>query len=281
MDVSVDYSSLDIEFSGPAHATVAWLWLNRPAQHNAIDRPLMQDLIKAVTALDKDPLVRVIVLAGRGKAFSHGTDLHWLQQQSAAPLNDVLGDSKKLAHMLNLFAECATPTIARVHGVANGIGAGLAAACHICIAAAEASFAITDAQLGMIPTVVGPHLIRAIGQRQCLRYFQTAERMSAVRAYEMGLAHEVTEREHLDIRLNEIINALLQCDPVAQSAATKLIHSICAMRLGDEVVFDSLRQGAKLRGRPSTRDRLGLLQEKNFGIPFQSASRVYPLFDSE
>lgn len=279
--MTADHPSLDIEFSGPAHATVAWLWLNRPAQHNSIDRTLMQNLTKTIASLDKNPSVRVIIVAGRGNAFSHGIDLDWLQQQSIAPLNEALNDSKRLAHMLNMLSECATPTIARVHGVANGIGAGLAAACHICIAASEASFSINDAQLGLIPTVIGPHLIRAIGERQCYRYFQTAERMSAMRAYEMGLAHEMTEREHLDIRLHEIVASLLQCDPIAQGAATKLVRRICSTQANDDVFSESLRQGAKLRGGASPRDRLRLLQEKNFAAPFHAVSRAYPLLDAE
>jgi len=280
MEESVEYPSIEIEFRGATHASVAWLWLNRPAQYNTIDRLLMQELTKAVMALDKDPHVRVIILAARGAAFSHGADLGWLQRQSTAPLTDVLSDNKRLAHMLEVIAECATPTIARVQGAANGIGAGLAAACDICIATATASFAVTDAQLGMIPTVISPYLIRAIGARHCYRYFQSAEHIPARRAYELGLVHEVTTPAHLDIRLHDIASALLQCDPVAQAAATRLIRRVAAAN-DDDGYADSLRQGAKLRALPASRDRLSLLQEKSLGTPFKSSSRNYPLLDVE
>ncbi len=84
------------------------------------------------------------------------------------------------------------PTIARVHGAALGGGMGLACACDICVAGdSKAVFATSEVKFGIIPSAISPYVIRAIGERQAYRYFQTAERIGAARAGQIGLAHEV------------------------------------------------------------------------------------------
>src|SRR3546814_1897212 len=93
-----------------------------------------------------------------------------------------------------------------------GGGMGLAAACDICIASTTASFATSEVKLGIIPAVISPYVVRAIGERQSYRYFQTAEKITAARAYQIGLAHEVVAPEQLDAQVGAIVAALLAGD---------------------------------------------------------------------
>ena len=93
--------------------------------------------------------------------------------------------------MLRALYALSKPTIARVHGAAYGGGVGLIAACDIAIAVPEATFALTEAKLGLIPATIGPYVIEAIGARQARRYFLTAERFGAADALRIGLVHEV------------------------------------------------------------------------------------------
>ncbi|MCE1186242.1 MAG: enoyl-CoA hydratase-related protein, partial [Rhodocyclales bacterium] len=124
------YETLEILREGP----VATIWMNRPALHNAFNERLIAELTAACTALDADPGVRVVVLAGRGRSFSAGADLAWMQRAGAASLDENLADARKLATLLRTLAQMRQPTIARVHGAALGGGMGLAAACDICVA---------------------------------------------------------------------------------------------------------------------------------------------------
>jgi methylglutaconyl-CoA hydratase len=254
----MQYLTVKIERRGAS----AWIWMNRPDVHNAFDETLIEELTGALAALDADDGVRVIVLAGEGKSFSAGADLNWMKRQGAAPLEHNLADACKLATLFRTIASCRTPTVARVHGVALGGGMGLASACDICVASTKAQFATSEVRLGIIPAAIGPYVVRAIGERQALRYFQTAERISANRAREMGLAHEVATPDELDTRVQQVVDALLLGGPLAQSAATKLIRAVASRPIDDAVVEDTARRIATLRATPEAAEGLNAFIEK-------------------
>ncbi|NTV12246.1 MAG: enoyl-CoA hydratase/isomerase family protein, partial [Zoogloea sp.] len=205
---------------------------------------------------------RVVVLAGRGRSFSAGADLQWMRRAAAAGFDDNLADARGLACMLRALAELPRPTIARVHGAALGGGMGLAAACDICIASASASFATSEVKLGLIPSAIGPYVIRAIGARQAGRYFLSAERIGAVRAAELGLAHEVVEPEQLDAAVAGIVASLIAGGPQAQAAAKELIRAVAGRPLDDALLEDTARRIAALRATPEAREGLAAFLEK-------------------
>lgn len=255
---ATDYTTLKIE---PRDAAT-WVWMNRPEVHNAFDETLIAELTHAFAALDADDAVRVIVLAGQGKSFSAGADLNWMRRQGAAPFDDNLADARKLAELFRTIAWCATPTLARVHGAAMGGGMGLAAACDICVASTRAQFATSEVRLGIVPGVISPYVLRAIGERQAYRYFQTAERINAERARELGLAHEVAEPEALDGAVQQIVNALLAGGPKAQAACTDLIRAVAQRPLDDAVIDGSARRIAEQRATPEAREGLSAFLDK-------------------
>ncbi|WP_157264099.1 enoyl-CoA hydratase/isomerase family protein [Azohydromonas aeria] len=248
----MDYKTLKIEHRGAS----AWIWMSRPEVHNAFDETLIAELTDAFKALDVAPAVRAIVLAGEGKSFSAGADLNWMQRQGAAALEDNLADARKLAGLFRAISMCATPTLARVHGAALGGGMGLASACDICVASTKAQFATSEVRLGIIPAAIGPYVVRAIGERQAYRYFQTAERISAEQAGHIGLAHEVAEPEELDARVQQVVDALLLGGPLSQAAATDLIRAVAHRPVDDDVVEDTARRIATLRATPEAREGL-------------------------
>ncbi|MGE5865374.1 MAG: enoyl-CoA hydratase-related protein [Rhizobacter sp.] len=243
-------------------AQAAWVWMARPQVHNAFDEALIAALTEAFVTLDRDPAVRVIVLAGEGRSFSAGADLNWMRRQGEAPAEANLADARKLATLFRTVATCATPTLARVHGAALGGGMGLAAACDICIASTQAVFATTEVRLGIIPSAIGPYVVRAIGERQAHRYFQTAERISGARALTLGLAHEVVEPEALDAKVQEVVDALLAGGPAAQAAATELIRAVAHRPVDDAVLEDTARRIAMLRATPEAKEGLGAFLDK-------------------
>jgi len=241
---------------------VATLWMNRPEVHNAFNAQLIADISAACRALDVDASVRVVVLAGRGKSFSAGADLNWMKAAGEAGEAENFADAMKLAGMLRTLAEMSKPTIARVHGAALGGGMGLASACDICIAGERALFATSEVKFGIIPSAISPYVIRAIGERQAYRYFQTAERIDARRAQALGLAHEAVASDELDAKVKEVVDALLQGGPKSQSAAKELIRAVANRPLSDAVEEDTARRIASLRVTPEAKEGLDAFLSK-------------------
>lgn len=252
------YETLEITREGG----VATLWMNRPDVHNAFNEQLIAELTLACRALDADDNVRVMVLAGRGKSFSAGADLNWMRRAADASVEENLHDARKLAGMLRTLAEMQKPTIARVHGAALGGGMGLASACDICIAGEGAVFATSEVKFGIIPSAISPYVIRAIGSRQAHRYFQTAERISAARAADLGLAHEAVPADQLDATVQGVVTALLQGGPRSQAAAKDLIRAVADRPVSDEVVEDTACRIATLRATPEAKEGLAAFLDK-------------------
>lgn len=252
------FTTLEIELHGP----VATIWMNRPDLHNAFDEILIAELTAACIALDDDADVRVVVLAGRGKSFSAGADLNWMRRAANNGLDDNLNDARALAHMLRTLAEINKPTIARVQGAALGGGMGLAAACDVAVASTKAVFATSEVRFGIIPSAISPYVLRAIGARQATRYFQTAERIDAVRAREIGLVHETVAPEALDAKVREIVDSLLQGGPLAQAAAKDLIRAVDGQPVNDTLVEETAHRIAHLRATPEAREGIGAFLEK-------------------
>ena len=241
---------------------VATIWMNRPDVHNAFNAQLIADLTAACIELDADNAVRAVVLAGRGKSFSAGADLNWMRAAGEASEAENFADAMKLAGMLRTLAEMNKPTIARVHGAALGGGMGLASACDICIAGDKAVFATSEVKFGIIPSAISPYVIRAIGERQAYRYFQTAERINATRAAELGLAHEAVAAEALDAKVEEVVDALLQGGPKSQAAAKDLIRAVANRPVSDALVMDTAGRIASLRATPEAKEGLAAFLDK-------------------
>lgn len=227
---------------------IAHVWLNRPDVHNAFNANVISELHACFDALDKEVGVRVIVLSGRGKSFSAGADLSWMQQMGQADFDTNSTDALKLAKMLQRIATVRQPTIARVHGAALGGGMGLAAACDICVASIHAKFATSEVRLGLAPSTISPYVIRAIGARQAGRYFLTAERISADKAYEIGLVHEVTKDDNgLDEIIHQLINEIKKGAPNAQTASKKLITMVDHTNINDNLLTSTANHIATVR----------------------------------
>ena len=252
------FQALQIELSGP----VATLWMNRPDLHNAFDETLIAELTAACVALNEDNDVRIVILAGRGKSFSAGADLNWMKRAANNGLDDNLNDARALAHMLRTLAEMKKPTIARVQGAALGGGMGLAAACDIAVASTKAVFATSEVKFGIIPSAISPYVLRAIGARQAYRYFQSAERIDAHRALDIGLVHETVEPEQLDAKISDIVDSLLQGGPLSQAAAKDLIRTVNGRPINDTLVDDTAHRIAHLRATPEAREGIAAFLDK-------------------
>jgi len=245
------YETLRVESRGPG---VACVTMARPAVFNAFDEAMIGELDAAFAALEADPAVRVIVLAGEGKHFSAGADLQWMQRASQATLEWNIADARRFAGMLGRIEACPKPTVARVHGAALGGGIGLAAACDIAIASDNASFAVSEAKFGILPSVIGPYLTNAVGKRQAKRLALTTERIGATEALEMGLVQRVVVPEQLDAAIDEVVQNLLVGGPNAHREIKQLFAQLHQGPVTAEVRELTAQTIARVRGTTEARE---------------------------
>jgi methylglutaconyl-CoA hydratase len=206
---------------------VAWLTLNRPQIHNAFDDELIAALTDALAQADADPAVRAVVLSGNGSCFSAGADLNWMRGMAGASEQENREDSLRLARLMRNLQFLSKPTIARVNGAAYGGGVGLVACCDIAVGVDTAKFALSEVKLGLVPAVISPYVIAAIGLREARRLFITGEVFDAAVAARIGLLHAVVSAAELDEAIERQLYLLAKAGPLAQREAKRL-----ALRIG-------------------------------------------------
>jgi methylglutaconyl-CoA hydratase len=241
---------------------VATLTLNRPERHNAFDGDLVTHLTAALRRLDAQGDIRVVIIRGNGHSFSAGADVDWLKRMAAASFDENLADASALAGLMHGLDLLSKPTIAFVHGAAYGGGVGLAACCDIVIATERASFCLSEAKLGIIPAVIGPFVVRAIGARRARRYALTAEVIFADVAREIGLVHETASEQEAPVLCDKIVAALLRCAPGAQAEAKSLIALCEGRAIDDEMTRETVKRIAKRRASPEGREGIEAFLEK-------------------
>lgn len=233
---------------------VARVTLNRPEVHNAFDETLIAELTRALVALDVSPNVRAVILLGAGTSFCAGADLNWMRRMADYSYEENLADASALATLLQTLYGLAKPTIARVHGASYGGGVGLIACCDIAISVPDATFALSETKLGLVPATIAPYVIEAIGARQARRYFLTAERFEAADAFRMGLVHELASASELDQRINGLLGALMLAGPHAHTAAKALIRAVAHRPIDRNVVADTAERIASIRATDEARE---------------------------
>ncbi|MEO8344838.1 MAG: enoyl-CoA hydratase/isomerase family protein [Betaproteobacteria bacterium] len=229
---------------------VALVALNRPDLHNAFNETLIAELTVVLRTLEAEPAVRAVVLTGHGKSFCAGADLNWMKKMAGFGPAENLADAQALALMLRTLYGLSKPTVACVRGAAFGGGVGLVACCDIAVAAHDAIFSLSEAKLGLIPATISPYVIEAIGARQARRYFLTAERFTASEAFRIGLVHDIVPEPGLDVRINELLGALLTAGPMAQLECKALIRGVAHRPITPEVINGTAEHIAAVRTSP-------------------------------
>jgi methylglutaconyl-CoA hydratase len=250
--------ALHLHRDGP----VARLRMTRAQVHNAFDAGLVAGLTAALAEIAADAGVRVLVLEAEGPSFSAGADLNWMRGMAAASEAENREDSLALARLMRALDELPKPTIARVQGAAFGGGVGLVACCDIAIGVPEAKFGLTEAKLGLLPAVISPYVIAAIGARNARRYFASAEIFDAAEALRIGLLHQVVPAGQLDAAVQRQIDLLLKAGPVASASAKRLVRDVASHSDGARHDADNAALIAKLRVSPEGQEGLSAFLDK-------------------
>lgn len=207
---------------------IARVTLARPDVRNAFNAELIAELRETFDRLCDDPHVRVVVLAGEGKSFCGGADIHWMRGALDLSYDENLADAERMSDMFRAIDRCRKPVVGRIQGAALGGGAGLAAVCDIVVASDDAVFGFTEVKLGIIPAVISPFVLAKIGASYARALFLTGERFLAPRAKEIGLVHEVVPADDLDGAVQRVVKEVLTAGPLAVSAAKQVIVDVRA-----------------------------------------------------
>lgn len=243
---------------------IARLVMNRPEVHNAFDDGLIADLTAAIDTVEADDGVRAVVLTGAGASFSAGADLRWMRGMAQASEADNREDSLRLAHLMRRLQFLAKPTIARVNGAAFGGGVGLIACCDIAVAVDGAKFALSEVKLGLVPAVISPYVIAAMGLRQARRLFITGEIFGSAAALAMGLVHDVVDAGELDATVERLLGLLAKGGPMAQREAKRLALGMGGMNplAMEKTDAENAALIARLRVSPEGQDGLSAFLDK-------------------
>jgi len=244
------------------HRGVAELRLNRPELHNAFDDALIAELTTTLQQLNDNPAVRVVVLAANGKSFSAGADLNWMQRMAHYNEAENFADSRALAALMHTLNSMLVPTVARVQGAAYGGGVGLVACCDIAIASDNATFALTEVKLGLIPAVISPYVLGKIGVSAARRYFVSGERFDADTAKQLGLVHEVLDRDELDSYIGKLLDQLLANGPHAMAAAKMLIGRVAHQTIDAGLIDETAQRIARIRSSDEGREGVSAFLQK-------------------
>lgn len=239
------------------------LTLNAPAVRNAFDDKMIQLLLEYLEAIKEDPSCRVVVLRGEGEHFSAGANIQWMKRMKDASKEENQKDALKLAQLLYNLNHLNKPTIALIQGSVYGGALGLIACCDIILAAPNSHFCFSEVKLGLIPSIVCPYILAAIGSRPARRYMLTAEVFTADTALALGLVHEILPQTEWQTRLETLTNQIKQNAPHATSLAKELILTLAenAMPALSQVEYTA-RLIAELRVSKEGQEGLSAFLEK-------------------
>jgi methylglutaconyl-CoA hydratase len=241
---------------------VATITLNRPEKHNALDGATMRELHGALVEIEGNRQVRVVVLTGAGASFCAGADIGHMRSMMDATEQQNVDDALLLARCLRTLDELDRPVIARVNGNAFGGGVGLVACADIAIASSAAKFALTEVKLGIVPAVISPYVVAAIGARHARRLFITAALLDAADACALGLLHFTASTDQLDALVAAQIDLVLRGGPEAVRAAKKLVRRVAKESDRDLLAEETARLLARLRVGPEGKEGLSAFLER-------------------
>ncbi|MNM30346.1 2,3-dehydroadipyl-CoA hydratase [compost metagenome] len=219
------------------HGPLVELVLARPARHNALDADLMQELLDCLDDLAHrhgQPLAErphVLLLRAEGRHFCAGADLNWMRNQlngdfDPSSFEKNREDARVLARLMQALDELPFPTVALVQGAAYGGALGLLCACDIVLASDDARFCLSEVSLGLVPAVISPYVVRAMGMRQARRYMLSAEPFDAITACRLNVAHRLCTPDQLLSEGRALGMRLCRNGPEAMKETKRLLAAI-------------------------------------------------------
>lgn len=236
--------------------------LNRPEVHNAFDPEMVAALTDVLEAIAQDDSIRAVVIAGEGKSFCAGADIAHMRKSAKFTKAQNYRNATESARMFHALYSLNKPTVAAVHGAVRGGGCGIIAACDIAIATRTATFRLSEVKIGIIPAMISPYVISAMGERQARRYMLSGEEFDAAEAWRTGLVHDIVEEQELATRVGEMLGQLYTSGPRAVQTIKQLIPQSAHSPIGAGIVAETSKIIADLRATPEAQEGLTSFLEK-------------------
>jgi methylglutaconyl-CoA hydratase len=250
------YSTLTLTYEGP----LAFLTLNRPEKRNAISYELIDDVLRALAAIELSS-AQIVILTGSGKAFCSGMDLDNLKSITGRSAEENRADSATMARLFRTLYEFPRVTIAAVNGPAIAGGCGLATLCDFTLASTEAKFGYTEVRIGFVPAIVSTFLLRQVGEKQARDLLLTGRILGAEEAFRLGLASELVVPERLQERARELAASLLENSPASLLATKRLLKNYASEEL-DRQITAAVEENACIRTTDDFREGVTSFLEK-------------------
>ena len=247
------------QIDADGNATVV---LNRPEVHNAFDPEMVGALTATLKKLGSSSRVRAIVLTGAGRSFCAGADIEHMKKTAKFSRAQNLDNARATANMLLTLHGLEKPTIACVRGAVRGGGVGLVSACDIAIAERGATFRLSEVKLGIIPAMISPYVVGAIGPRYAHRYMLSGEEFDAAEAYRIGLVHDICEEPDLNALVGRMLAHLYSSGPAATVAVKMLIPEVAGARIDNALMERVSQRIAEVRITPEAQEGLSAFLEK-------------------
>jgi len=227
---------------------IAYVTLNRPARRNALNSEVTAALTEAFETLQGAEGVRAVFIRGAGGVFCAGADLEWMQSAVEFTEADNREDAMQLARMLKALWDLPSLTVALVEGAAVAGGAGLACACDLAVATQGAKFGFTETRVGLVPAIISPYVVRAIGERESRGLFATAQLFDAEHALRIGLVSElVPDAAALEAAAQRIGRDILACAPGAVAESKRLVEAVAGREINHGLMDETARWTARVR----------------------------------
>ncbi|MCF8151422.1 MAG: enoyl-CoA hydratase [Burkholderiaceae bacterium] len=208
---------------------VATLTLNRPSQFNSLSEELLDALQAELNAIAADATVRVVVIAGAGKAFCAGHDLKQMRANPSKAYQQKL--FRQCGKLMMTLTEIPQPVIARIHGIATAAGCQLVAMCDLAVAAEGARFAVSGVNLGLFCSTPSVALGRAMGRKEAMEMLLTGDFIDAAEARRRGLVNRVVAPDQLDAEVKKLTDSICAKSSVAISLGKQMFYRQMEMGL--------------------------------------------------
>ncbi|MFO7873147.1 MAG: enoyl-CoA hydratase-related protein [Bacteroidales bacterium] len=238
---------------------ICTIWLSRPEKRNAINYTMAVELVGLMKQLEKDEMLRAVIIRGEGKAFCAGADLGWMHNDNLKPEEE---PDSLLPNLFHTFYSFNKPLIAVVHGHVMGGALGIMAAADFVIATNSALFSFSEVKLGLIPATISPYVIRRTGEFNARRLMLSGKQIHATEARQAGLVDIIAEDNRLEDEINHLTQELLQNSPMALQACKELILSVAGQPLTQTLFDENARALKKVRQHQEAKEGMQAFLEK-------------------
>lgn len=240
---------------------IAWLSLNRPEVHNAMNEEMIAELTAVFKSIVDEQSIRVVVINGNGSSFCAGADLNYMKSIANLGFDENVEDGKRLAGLFNSIYNCPIPTIANIHGSVFGGANGLISACDIVIAEQNTTFAFSEVKLGIAPATIAPFVIKRIGEFGAKELMLTGKRFKAKEAQKWNLVNHVYNTQNEESPLVGILKQFESSAPQAVKETKTLITTILGKDIEEGIKYTS-KLIAKLRASDEGQEGMASFLEK-------------------